>query len=776
MNSEEKWNNQNDLVEFLSERRSSRIEGYQANPVDLQEHVATEKRVTESGYTERQVNELIQNAIDAITAGKREDRWTGSDDPRVDIILTSDALYAANNGAPLDKDGLTALLQANISEKEDQIGRFGIGFKSLLAYTDSPKIFSRTISVLFDRDRSRRLLEERLSSPFEESPALRIGWATDPSESFGNDEILNEMKDWAATLIKVPFDADHVGQPATLIRKQFENFRAECALFDKFSSRINFRDKRDNWTRKIHTDWDGNYAGLEDQGEVSLWQVFERRIDWDDLSKKAKDDGGSLYERSEIPIQWAVPMEETPEARTFWSWFPLSEENRIPGILNSFWKTNDDRQNILNTELSAYNEELLDEAADLVADSIPECHSTEEPGFITDLYPREEGGNQETAGFLAQSVWDRLKDKCIVPDANDDLRKVQNIKRQPAKAGSDPVQKWDELAMDDKRSEYVHPEVFSRERAARYRTLIEIDDQDETFPDLTDWIQACVDNSSEGSKRGIEVLEAVLQENFDSAIKDNYSRKEIEQAKKSSLVYTKSNQLVPPTSELYFQTQQSGNMDPRKIVHPDLEEEPYKDILRNTFDVAEYDPIESRGNTLHSFIDRDDPKWDKFWSKLSDYPENNRPSILESVKKKISYSDEVWVKNECGSWTTSDSVIWPDDELDADRMSEEDSEYFVDSQYHDEHKQAIKEVLEVPQEPAHGKFYLRKLNDYQDLVNDHYRQECAHVGGSTKYHSDKLKTTNRNRLEWFEKIVAQEYRNMSHQYFWRNPITCPPRL
>jgi hypothetical protein len=58
----------------------------------------------------------------------------GEDGGRILVRVTKTHLYVGNTGAPLSKDGIIALLGANSSRRRrNQTGRFGLGFKSLLA-------------------------------------------------------------------------------------------------------------------------------------------------------------------------------------------------------------------------------------------------------------------------------------------------------------------------------------------------------------------------------------------------------------------------------------------------------------------------------------------------------------------------------------------------------------------------------------------------------------------------------------------------------------------
>lgn len=66
---------------------------------------------------------------------------------RVSVVLTEQGLYCANEGAPVDVDGITAILSAYLSQKRGaQIGHFGLGFKSgAERHDDSPVLLSHRL-------------------------------------------------------------------------------------------------------------------------------------------------------------------------------------------------------------------------------------------------------------------------------------------------------------------------------------------------------------------------------------------------------------------------------------------------------------------------------------------------------------------------------------------------------------------------------------------------------------------------------------------------------
>ena len=99
------WRAESELVAFVQEQFEKRLENYKSIPYDVRDH------------------HILEHAAASAQPA------TG----RIVFQLSGKHLYAANTGAPLTKDGIIALLSARSSSKrQNQIGRFGIGFKSLL--------------------------------------------------------------------------------------------------------------------------------------------------------------------------------------------------------------------------------------------------------------------------------------------------------------------------------------------------------------------------------------------------------------------------------------------------------------------------------------------------------------------------------------------------------------------------------------------------------------------------------------------------------------------
>ena len=84
------------------------------------------------------IYELLQNAEDAMA---RREAWNGS--RSITFRLTDKELRVSHYGALFTEADVRSISSLVLSTKDDSsIGRFGIGFKSVYAFTDRPEIHS----------------------------------------------------------------------------------------------------------------------------------------------------------------------------------------------------------------------------------------------------------------------------------------------------------------------------------------------------------------------------------------------------------------------------------------------------------------------------------------------------------------------------------------------------------------------------------------------------------------------------------------------------------
>ncbi len=152
------------------------LKAYDKQPYLVDEHANHEEDTAHGGYAHRQLFELVQNSADALAG-------VPAAGGRIEIRLTEAYLYCADDEEPIDCKGVTALMFSHMSPKRgtSEIGRFGLGFKSVLGVTDAPEFFSRSGSFRFDRTRSKERIGQFVPDA-ERYPALRLPDPIDPSE------------------------------------------------------------------------------------------------------------------------------------------------------------------------------------------------------------------------------------------------------------------------------------------------------------------------------------------------------------------------------------------------------------------------------------------------------------------------------------------------------------------------------------------------------------------------------------------------------------------
>src|SRR5690606_31513348 len=208
-----------ELAQAVEEQSRTALETYRNEPRRMGQDANIERSIAEGAYAKRQLFELVQNAADAAV---------GELAGRIEVILTQDTLYAANTGEPFTADGVIALMGTHDSVKRDEkIGRFGLGFKSLLAVSDSPRVFSQAGSFLFDGKESQHVLSEIVPG-LERYPVMRWARAVDPTDESRQDPVLRGLMKWATTVVVAPLKANR-----DVLAGSLAVFPAEFLLFSQ---------------------------------------------------------------------------------------------------------------------------------------------------------------------------------------------------------------------------------------------------------------------------------------------------------------------------------------------------------------------------------------------------------------------------------------------------------------------------------------------------------------------------------------------------------------
>ena len=472
-----KWASVGHIGEYIRQQSVRTLDAYRSQPNLVAEHANTEEDTARGGYAHRQLFELVQNSADSLALSSGGQIW---------IRLTPTHLYCADEGQAIDKDGVRALMFSHLSPKRGtkEIGRFGLGFKSVLGVTDMPEFYSRSGCFRFDRAGSASLIREVVANA-ERYPALRLPESIDPMKEAASDSVLREMMDWAVNIVRLPLkSAAHLD-----LDEQIADFPSEVLLFVEHVRRLVLQTDTEEAARVITLQREEDQWILDDARSRSRWTI-EVRLHR--LSSDAKSDSRSLDDTDEVPIWWAAPIDRLNDPGRFWAFFPTQTTSLLAGILNAPWKTNEDRQNLLS---GPYNDELIDAAAAMVADVLPGLSTRENPARHLDALPRRyEFGDNDQINRLRSELNSILRDRELIPDQVGRLCKLLDLSYAPAGVTDDALQRW--AAFDNRPSNWVHHRVLTRNRLARLDQL--------SGPMIADsiprasvavWLEALVENA-----------------------------------------------------------------------------------------------------------------------------------------------------------------------------------------------------------------------------------------------------------------------------------------
>ena len=327
--------------------------------------------------------------------------------------------------------------------------------------------------------------------------------------------MLTALLGWATTVVKLPRDI----AGTEWLSDDFAEFPAEFLLFSSHVAQLTLEDRVSAQTRSISTQEDGTSVIVTEGDNKSTWSVFRTDIETAKLGKDAREDAvPKTRERDRIPLLWAVPHQSKKATGQFWAFFPTETETSLAGILNAPWKTNADRQNLLD---GAFNRALINEAVALAGRSLPRLIRDSDPGYLVEILPARAA---DAVGWADKALIALLESSFreipCVPDETGDLRIPTQLRMRPDAAVSDAIRKTlSSLSLPLSR-EWIHSSVERRDRRAKAERLgVE-------RSSINEWLGSLAPEPSVTASTGaLKVVEVLLAELPSQATQDlRYAR------------------------------------------------------------------------------------------------------------------------------------------------------------------------------------------------------------------------------------------------------------
>ncbi len=352
------------------------------------------KFLAEKLYGDRShfIYELLQNAEDALSQ-RRQDESDGLFPGDVEFKLCKDHLEVSHYGKLFDQEDVRAIcniLRGTKNERLDQIGTFGIGFKSVYAFTASPEIHSG----------DEHFVIEQFIRPREIPP--------------------RELDDPTQTLFYFPFDHPEFGADVAfdLIRAKLQSLGPRSLLFLH-------QVKNLLWT--IEGVGKGLYMretrSSEDNGALVQIIGEDTEEDWLVIRR----DVLHPTRPEKLPVKVAYSLKRSREGRSvqplsrspLTAYFPTAKETGLAFLIHGPFASTPARDNIQSD--CEWNDLLLSELASLVADSLEVCknHGFLNAGFLSYLPIDEETfPSESTFRPIYDAVLSTLTERPLIPTAD----------------------------------------------------------------------------------------------------------------------------------------------------------------------------------------------------------------------------------------------------------------------------------------------------------------------------------------------------------------------
>jgi len=302
--------------------------------------------------------ELLQNAEDAL--GKRQAPCT---DRVVEFRLFPDRLEFRHNGKPFDEGdvkGVCGIKKGTKASDHSQIGKFGIGFKSVYAYTLAPHVHCDD-----EHFEIQRFVEPHALAPQANPSNVR------PEE----------------TCIVLPFDKPgspnqfrkHIppDRAATEILKGLKALGPRSLLFLKHTKEIRWSQhdgESGHFRRETRPVLDRpvvRYVDVKDGEITETWIIFERPCsirDEDDVDDESMPE--ARLDSIVVEVAFLIENEKVVPARNteLVVAFPTEKKTELGFLIQGPFKTTKARDNIERD--SDANRQMIEAAAKLAADSL----------------------------------------------------------------------------------------------------------------------------------------------------------------------------------------------------------------------------------------------------------------------------------------------------------------------------------------------------------------------------------------------------------------------
>ena len=308
-------------------------------------------------YNGRQLLEMIQNANDESDTHKPK---------KVFIKLDSTVLLIGNNGNPFSKGGVESLMYSDMSPKtmeENKVGKKGLGFRSILNWSEEIYIASYDLHVKFSEKHAHLFLDDivkekpSISTIIEEKTKKKYPIAILRCPYIVKDSSLKKLTEYDTVI-----ELDLRPGTHTKIEEQIKkDILPEILIFLNKLEEIEVETSKQHFSFKKRIDTNSNQIIIEKQD----FKNAQNNQSWKWNILEETGDINGLKETKKYELKIAYNLENEISRNKLFSYFRTDIDFPYPVLAHGSFELKADRNQLAQDE-NDFNHKLLKKLAKLL--------------------------------------------------------------------------------------------------------------------------------------------------------------------------------------------------------------------------------------------------------------------------------------------------------------------------------------------------------------------------------------------------------------------------
>jgi len=367
--------------------------------------------------------------------------------------------------------------------KANLIGTKGIGFKSVLEITDEPEIYSGDFCFQFSREKSREVLEHKISK-WRWNKGMGIPICSFPHPKKPDSAVQELLNEGYATVLRLPLKEGK----RKIVEDQLTGFCSRSLLFCQNIESVYMQIGDATRDIRIHRSGDGR-AELIENGLSTHWQVWDAK----------KDVAGE----KRLSVRMCLPvvdgeidcLEEIPRLHVF---FPTAEQiPNVHALIHASCEVEDNRQHL------ATHQPHQGELCEMLAGMTEKVLSEIPPNAALRAFGRAQVADDgRMASRLGKAIAKKVQATAFIPLIGGDMAKPGDVRLWEFGLGD---------AVDHRKvrdQNLCHPDINYDERSADI--LINLGAKDATDLELARLLRFCRNQTQEECLRVWNVAQSLM--------------------------------------------------------------------------------------------------------------------------------------------------------------------------------------------------------------------------------------------------------------------------